>query len=110
MRDRAAHRALVAGLEMPDMGQGDRKQRQLRFKLGPGQQRVLRHRRADLDPVAEIANVAELGDPCDVDQHRRVGQPQIHHRHQRLPAGEHARFVAISASSATASSAVSGRA
>ena len=93
--DRAAHRALVAGLEMADEGQGGGEQRKLFLQVRPGQQLVLCHRGADLDCVAEIADVPQFGDPRDVDQHRRVGQPQVHHRHQRLPAGEDARLVAM---------------
>ena len=56
VRDRAADRALVAGLEVADERQRHRQQRQLFGKLRPGQQLVLRHRGADLDLVAEVAD------------------------------------------------------
>ena len=46
-----------------------------------------------VSPRSRIASSS--GDARDVDQHRRVGQPQIEHRHQRLPAGQHARLVAV---------------
>ena len=38
-----------------------------------------------------------------------IGEPQVDHRHQRLPAGEDAGLVAMLGEQATASSTVSGR-
>ena len=58
-------------------------------------QLVLRHRGADLDPAAHVADRVELRDARDVDQHRWIGEPQVHHRHQRLAAGQHAGLVAV---------------
>ena len=49
-------------------------------------------------------DAGQLGHPADVDQHRRHGQPQLHHRQQRVPAGEQLRVVAVPASSSTACS------
>ena len=95
MRNRAAHRALIAGLEMADERQCRGDERQLFRKLGPRHHCVLRHRGADLDCLAEIADGVERGDPRNIDQHAGIDQPQIEHRHQRLPAGQHARVVAI---------------
>src|SRR6516164_1623392 len=95
MRDRAAYGAFVAGLEMPDIGQRRGEERQLLRKLRPGQELVLRHRRADLDCLAEIADDVERGDLGNVDQRGGLDQPKIEHWHERLPAGEDTCVVAI---------------
>jgi hypothetical protein len=80
---------------MADVRQRGGDERQLFSKLRPRHQFVLRHRSADLDRADEIADNIERGEARDVDQHADVDQPQIEHRHQRLPAGQHARVVAI---------------
>ena len=80
MRDRAADGAFVAGLEMADERQRRGKQRQLLRKLRPRHQLVLRHRGADLDAVAAVADGIEFGEARNIDQHRRIDQPQIEHR------------------------------
>ncbi len=95
MRDRAAHGALIACLEMADERHRRRQQRKLRLEARPGQQAVLRHRRPDLDLTADFADFGEFGDAGDIDQHRGLEQPQIEHGQQRLTAGEHASIVAM---------------
>jgi hypothetical protein len=37
----------------------------------------------------------ELSDLVDVHQYRRPRQPEVQHRHEALPAGEHLRLVAL---------------
>ncbi len=44
--------------------------------------------RADRHVGALVADVGELGDPAEVDQHGRRGEPQLHQRQQRLAAGQ----------------------
>ena len=49
----------------------------------------------DRDVAAVVADVAELAQPADVDQHLGHGQPQLHQRQQRMPAGQELRLVAV---------------
>src|SRR5262249_9173230 len=56
---------------------------------------VLRDRGADLHLAVGLADRRELGDARDVDQHRRIDQPQVEHGEERLPAGKHPRVVAV---------------
>ena len=85
---RAAERAAV-----PHLRVGDRRGRLREQRRVLRHQRVVQHlvvggHRADHDGVAVVADAAQLGDPADVDDRRRVGQPQPQHRDQRLAAGE----------------------
>ena len=64
---------------------------------------------ADAEPAAPSRDVAELGEPVQVDQHRRRGEPEVHRRDQALPARERLGVAACSASSASASSSARGR-
>src|ERR1700694_5143281 len=48
------------------------------------------HPRADAERLAVIDDLVEALDLVDVDEMRRLGQPERHDRHQTLPAGEHA--------------------
>ena len=95
MRQRAADRAAVARLEMPDPRQRTRQQRRDAAQLGPAHQLVLRHRRADLELVTDELDRLEILVPADIDQHTWLHEPQVHHRHQRLPAGQHARVLTV---------------
>ena len=44
-------------------------------------------------PSPSLADIGQGGDAVDVDQPGRAREPHRHHRHQRLPAGDHARAV-----------------
>ena len=53
------------------------------------QQLAVPGQRADPDPVRLDGDVAQLGvQVVDVDQVLHVGQPQLHHRQQAVPAGD----------------------
>ena len=95
MRDGTAHCPFVARLEVPDVRQRSGQERKLFGKPRPGQQPVLRYRRADLDLAVDFTDGGELRNARDVDQHRRLEQAQIEHREQRLTAGKHAGGVAM---------------
>ena len=43
---------------------------------------------ADAQAVAVAGDVAQLGDAGDVDERRRPDEPEVHHRHEALAAGE----------------------
>ena len=51
--------------------------------------------RADRDVVAPVADVRQVGDAADVDEHGRGREPQLHQRDQRHPAREELRVVAV---------------
>jgi hypothetical protein len=93
--DRAADRALVAGLEVADERQRRRDQRQRRGEVRPILELVLGHGGADFHHAADHPDVIQFRQPPDIDQHRRLGDAQVEHRHQRLPARQHAGGVAM---------------
>jgi len=43
--------------------------------------------RPDRDPAVPRLHERQIRDAVDVDQQRGSGQPEVHHRHQALPAG-----------------------
>ena len=51
--------------------------------------------RADRDLVALLADVLQLREVVDVDQPRRLREPQLHHRQQRVPAGDDPRVLVL---------------
>ena len=50
---------------------------------------------ADGDLVTALLDVGQVRDPSDVDQHRRVGESELHERQQRMAAGEQLGLVAV---------------
>ena len=50
---------------------------------------------ADGDVVAAVAHVRQVGQPPDVDEHRRRREPQLHQRQQRVAAGQQLGLVAV---------------
>jgi hypothetical protein len=52
-------------------------------------------RRPDDKLVAVDADAGQLGQPGDVDEHGGHRQPQLHHRQQRVAAGQQLRVVAV---------------
>jgi hypothetical protein len=49
----------------------------------------------DRDLAVLDADVGQLGDPADVDQHLRLGEADLEDRQQRLAAGEQLGLVAV---------------
>ena len=93
MGDRAADRAAVAHLRVADQRGGLRDQR-----AALGQHRVadevgVPRERADRDPVALVAHVAEVGEAADVDEQRRPREAEPQQRDQRVAAGEELRVL-----------------
>ena len=48
----------------------------------------VRGRRADTERSAFLAYPRQLGNATDVDQVRRLGKPELHHREQAVSAGD----------------------
>jgi hypothetical protein len=48
----------------------------------------------DRDVAVLLADVGELAEPADVDQHLGHGQPELHEREQRMAAGQEFRVIA----------------
>ena len=59
-----------------------------------------RVKRADGDVVAGVADVRQVGDAADVDEHARLGEAQLHQRQQAVAAGEELGIVAVLADEA----------
>ncbi len=88
MAQRAAERAAIAGLPMPDLRDRLVHQRAASaHQVGKFDVALARHG-ADLERAVVLADVAQAVDPVEIDD--MVGQHVAHveHRHQRLPAGE----------------------
>src|SRR6185437_4126050 len=50
---------------------------------------------ADPDLVGELPDVGELAEVIDVDEVLGLGQAQLHHRQQRVPAGDDPRLAVV---------------
>jgi hypothetical protein len=88
VRDRAADGAAVPDLRVADLTGRVRQQRHL-----AGQQFGLIHvvvpgQRPDRHVGAPVGDVGEIAEPAQVDDHLGDGQPQLHQRQQRMPAGQ----------------------
>ena len=87
-------RADVAHLRIGDLQRGLAQQRYLGGEKLGGDQLVLGHHGADDDVVAVGPDAFEVGDAGEIDEMRRRGEAQLHHRDQAVPAGEGASVVA----------------
>ena len=95
MRKIAANGAAIADLRMRNDRQrfGDERQFGLRHRIAL--EAAIARERADAQAVAAIADAGKLFDRIDVDEHGRLCQPEVHGRHQALPAGQETRLVAM---------------
>ena len=95
VRERAADRAPVPDLRVADLRGGVGEYRRLGLEqLGIGHLGVPGGR-ADDHLVALDPDAGQLGDPGDVDQHGGLGQPHLHHRQQRMAAGQQLGVLAV---------------
>ena len=85
MHDAAADRPEVAHLEVSDAARalGDR----LETWMRDVRQVVPRRERADVELSVSLRDLAQL-EPRDVDDERWPRDPELHHRDERLPAGD----------------------
>ena len=90
LRQRAADRAAVADRGIGDHLLGVDEDREVPGEqLGLEQLAVAGHR-PDPDLPVRLPDVGELVEVVDVDQALGVGEPQLHHRQQAVPAGQDA--------------------
>ncbi|MDO8431464.1 MAG: hypothetical protein Q7S58_03545 [Candidatus Binatus sp.] len=54
----------------------------------------MRGQAADHNPAAFLLNLGQAGDGADIDEIRRLRQPQFHHRDKTVTAGEQLGIVA----------------
>jgi hypothetical protein len=92
---RAAQGAAVADLGVADEAGHMGQERHLRLQHVGGLQLPVPGEGADGHLVALLADVGEVGEPADVDDHGRRGQPQPHQRQQRVAAGHQLGVVAV---------------
>ncbi len=86
MAERAADGAAVAGLAVPDLQQrlvDDRPARP--HHVGEFEVALARHA-ADFERAAGFADVRQAFDAVEIDDVIGLHEPEIQHRHQRLPA------------------------
>ena len=96
VRERAADRAAVADLRVADLRGG--RGRAAARRPGPGRRRPASACRVAAPITSSspsMRDAGQLGQPADVDEHRRGGQPQLHHRQQRVAAGQQLGVVAV---------------
>ena len=110
VRDRAAERAAVAHLVVADLApRPPRSTPQCCASRSLVSRSRWRVERADRDVVAGVADVGEVAQPADVDEHGRRREAQLHQRDQRHAAGEQLGVVAVLGERGDAASAESAR-
>ena len=96
MREIAADGAAVADLRMRDVRQRFVDQRQFALRHRIALEAAVARQRADAQAVAgAVIHAGKLVERIDIDQHGRLGQPEIHCRDKALTAGQEARLVAV---------------
>ena len=93
--DAAADGAAAARLKMADVGKGLREQRGGGCQFRPGQQSRLRGGGADLDVIGFQAHGVEFLEVGDIEQHLGLDQAEIHLGHERQPACDDPRVLAV---------------
>ena len=93
VRDRAADRAAVAHLWVADERGGLSDQRAVLREHRIADELRVPGERADRDPVAVLADVAQLVEPADVDEQRRAREAQAQQGNERVPARQELRVL-----------------
>ena len=88
VREAAAERAAIADLRIADLTGGIGHHRALLTQHRGRGHVVVHGRGADLDLAVLLANAGEARNAGDVDERRRLAEPQLHQRHQAVAAGE----------------------
>ena len=94
MRDGAADRAAMPHLWIADEPRRMRDDRAVLLHERVVRQVVMTCERPDRQLLARVAHVRELVDPADVDEQRRLREPELHERQERVTAREELRVIA----------------
>ena len=100
MGDRATDRAAVTHLRVADVAGRVLQQRGVLGEQVGVLDVVVPGERADGDVVAVLADVAQVAEAADVDEHARLRQAQLHQRQQAVAAGDQLGLVAVLAEQA----------
>ena len=92
---RATERAPVTHLGITDLVGGIRQQRDLLLQQRRRLEVVVARQSADGDLVTALLDVRKVGNPSDVDEHRRDGEAQLHQWQERMAAGNQLGLVAV---------------
>jgi hypothetical protein len=95
VRDRPADRAPVTHLRVADMAGGVRQQRHVLVQQIGGLDVAVAGEGADRDVVACVADVRQVADTADIDQHRWLRQAQLHQRQKAVATREELGFVTV---------------
>jgi hypothetical protein len=85
----------VAHLGIANLVGGEGQQGDLLLQQRRRLEVVVARQGADGDLVTTLLDVRQVGNPSDVDEHRRDGQPQLHERQKRMAAGQQLGLVAV---------------
>ena len=95
VRDRSADRAAVPNLVVADLGGDGARHAALAREHVARLEVAVTRERADRDVIARVADVRQVADPADVDEHGRRREPQLHQREQRHAAREELGVFAV---------------
>ncbi len=95
VRERAADGAAVPDLGVADLRGRVGQDRRLRLQQRRSGDLGVPRRRADDHLVALEPDARQLRHPGDVDQHGRLGEPDLHHRQQRVAARQQLGVLAV---------------
>ena len=93
--ERAADRAAMPHLRITDVAGSVGEERDV---LGEHRRLLDIHvsgESTDGDVVATVSDVGQIGNPSDIDEHRWLGQTELHRGHEAVTAGEELRLVAV---------------
>ena len=95
VRERAADGTAVADLRVADLAGGVGEERGVLLHERVRLDRAMGREGADGEMVAAVVHVGQVVEPADVDDDRRVGEAELHHRQERVTARHQLRLVAV---------------
>ena len=93
MGNRTAYGAAVADLRIADLACHVRQQRHVVAQRVADLEIPVTGQRPDDHPIPVLADIGQLGEPADVHQLGRGGEPQLHQREQRVTACQQLRIL-----------------